>query len=54
MDLNEFQRKADSVADKVGEAGEGPADYIRNNKKTFLIALAVVMLAAVALYNMSL
>lgn len=52
MDFDDFSRKAGKVADKVGEEGEGVVDALKSNKKTFLIALAVVVVALVVLANL--
>lgn len=52
MNPEEPQRKAEGYADKVGEAGQEPVNYIRNNTKTFVIAFAVVCVVVVILYNM--
>jgi hypothetical protein len=53
MNPEELQRKLEGAADRVGEAGQEPVNYIRNNTKTFAIAFAVVCVAVVILYNLA-
>lgn len=47
MDLNEFGRKADRVADKVGEEGNGVVDFLKANKGKVLMVLAAFAVIAI-------
>lgn len=47
MTPEELQRKLEGAADKVGEAGEGPASWIRNNTAKFALIFVAVMAVVV-------
>lgn len=47
MTPEELQRKLDGVADQVGEAGQGPANWIRNNTAKFALIFVAVMVVVV-------